>query len=467
MDDSAVPSATPARGGDGPASAASSVSTAAGTAGAAASEESVEWLHDFNSLEEISVDADTQELLVKVPSESVGRMIGRNGQVIKDLQGQSGAFINMGKDGDVHRIARISGNYPETHLCALLLVQKFTPRENAPKQEKLETMIRFCRKNRNQPHTVEEFAVPEESLGRVIGRGGHMLREIQERSHARIDLPKTAATAGHRVLVLSGSPEEIASCRDLLKAQIGLRDEQASTESQQESPSGPPGPNHNGHMRGYGPSDPLLGSRPPYYLPTYGPPSYAPYPMQYYPPPPPGYDPGMYPPPYATSYGYVPQYAPPYPPAPYGLSDMAADFGRVALSPPHEGPDPDHQVPLSHHHPGGPHAHAHMAPPLPLHATAPAFVPSMMPPPTALMPQQHEAVVPIPGELVGRLIGRQGVSVKQLQLETRTRIDVLDPSPHAVDTTRYVRITALRPENVRMCEAHIRARVAAHYGSTF
>lgn len=32
---------------------------------------------------------------------------------------------------------------------------------------------------------------------------------------------------------------------------------------------------------------------------------------------------------------------------------------------------------------------------------------------------------------VGRLIGRQGVAVKQLQMETRTRVDILDPDPNA------------------------------------
>ena len=75
-------------------------------------------------------------------------MIGKNGLVIKELQSQSGAFINMAKEGDVYRIARISGNYPETHLCALLLVQKFTSREDAPKHDKLDALIRFYKKSR-------------------------------------------------------------------------------------------------------------------------------------------------------------------------------------------------------------------------------------------------------------------------------------------------------------------------------
>jgi rRNA processing protein Krr1/Pno1 len=35
-------------------------------------------------------------------------------------------------------------------------------------------------------------------------------------------------------------------------------------------------------------------------------------------------------------------------------------------------------------------------------------------------------------EQVGRLIGRQGIAVKQLQAETKTRIDVLDADPHSM-----------------------------------
>jgi len=404
------------------------------------SDEAVESLSEFRSIEEISVDPNTNELLVKVPSEQVGRMIGKNGLVIKELQSQSGAFINMAKEGEVYRLARISGNYPETHLCALLLVQKFTPREDSRKHDKLEQLIRFCKKNRPvKPFIVENFSVPEEHLGRVIGKGGHTLREIQEQSHAKIDLPKAAAASEHhRVLMISGSPEEVAQCRELLKARITPREDGGM--------AGPEGA-HEGHEM-HGRSGHEVPSGRPYYPHPYA----AQHPYM-----PPYYATHM---PYdqmAAYWGYMyPPYAPSYPMPEH----LAADMSRVSISPSADSQDNDHTVPHMHA-PGLPGHPGHPGHPGQLHASAPTFVPSLT------LQQQHESVIPIPGELVGRLIGRQGVAVKQLQMETKTRVDILDADPNAKDTTRYVRITALRPENVRMCENHIKARIAAHYGNTF
>lgn len=39
-------------------------------------------------------------------------------------------------------------------------------------------------------YVVESFSLPSEALSRVIGKGGAMLRELQDRTHAKIDLPR-------------------------------------------------------------------------------------------------------------------------------------------------------------------------------------------------------------------------------------------------------------------------------------
>eukprot|EP00047_Mylnosiga_fluctuans_P001668 m.221373 g.221373 ORF g.221373 m.221373 type:complete len:455 (-) comp10571_c0_seq1:123-1487(-) len=386
-------------------------------------------LEEFKTFEEISVDPATSEILVKVPSELVGRMIGKGGLVIKELQSHSGAFINMAKEGEVHRIARISGNYPETHLCALMLVARFTPREDTRKHERLDALIAAFKKLRPlKPFVVENFNVPAEHVGRIIGRGGHMIRELQEQSHAKIDIPKAyPGIDSHRVLTISGSPEEVAACRELLRARISTLD---SRDGHQDSIDG-----------SFAFHDMAGGS----YVHPFSEGRFV--------------NGGMYPagfPFYQMPLGVetlaysFPPYVMPYP-VPFH-PDLSADMQRVSLSPSLDSQDGDHhgdhQVPLMH-----PPSHPAAA----LHAAAPMFVPSV----------QCESIVAVPADLVGRLIGRQGVAVKQLQAETKTRVDVLDPTPGADHSTRFVRITALRPEHVRACEAHIKARIAAHYGSAF
>ena len=93
---------------------------------------------------------------------------------------------------------------------------------------------------------------------------------------------------------------------------------------------------------------------------------------------------------YISPYGYS-MYAP-YAPTPYGpVPDITADMSRVSISPSTESQE-DHQVPLLHHVSSAlATSHPSMAP---LHASAPVFVPAFT------MQQQHESIVPIPGELV-------------------------------------------------------------------
>lgn len=549
-----------ASGASASSSALSPPSASYASAGANYTEDAA-WQADFQSIEEISVDPSTSDLLVKVPSDQVGRMIGKSGQVVRDLQGKSGAFINMGKDGDTHRIAQISGNYPETYLCAVLLVAKLTPRENTAKHEMLDRLAQFFHKNRAMPHVVESFAVPEEHLGRVIGKSGHTLRELQELSRARIEFPKTAPVAPehHRVLLISGAPEEVAHCRELLTARIsrdessgsgsgsgtatGAQDHRGEASPAASTSSLTSGHGRDSHHHHHQQQQQQLqqqrdhsraefagagGMRPPIF-PTYYNPAYGVPPMPYYGPPHMAYEQGGVMPYYMPPFAYMQPYASPYP-APYGVADMTTDMSRVSLSPSVASDSQDaaadmhsqqyqQQQMMMAQYPYHARMHAHALPyPLPspggssssiasvpgtgasttsttsspssaasglsgpayvgrrgpgfaggpgalgsgqLHAAAPTFMPGYS------MHRHHEAIVPIPAELVGRLIGRQGGAVKQLQMETRTRVDVLDPDPSAVDPTRYVRITALLPENVRLCEAHIRNRVAAHYGSMY
>jgi len=406
-------------------------------------------LEDFKTLDEISVDEGTSELLVKVPSDLVGRMIGKNGLVIKELQSHSGAFINIAKEGEVFRIARISGNYPETHLCALMLVSRFTPRDDSMKHEKLERLLTSYRKLRPlKPFVVENFNVPAEHVGRIIGRGGHTIRELQDLTHAKIDIPKACpGVDSHRVLTISGSPEEVSHCRDLLRTRIANLD--AARESHEADPNNPSvhdamspymvrrgasgitaQASYNGVYAG-SPYHLLQGGR-------------MAVPVPY----------GMDPMSYSYGYGYMPY------PMPFHSEHLSADMSRMSLSPSVESQDSDHhdhQVPHMHGHPSPPTQHT---PPAALHAAAPMFVPSLPATPC-------ETIVAVPADLVGRLIGRQGVAVKQLQAETKSRVDVLDAVPGADPHVRYVRITALRLDSVRACEAHIKARIAAHYGNSF
>jgi len=235
------------------------------------------------------------------------------------------------------------------------------------------------------------------------------------------------------VLTISGSPDEVAHCREMLKARIAGLDarEGHSDVDGHDSPGSSDASYRRPQRPLYGYPDGRLvaaGMYPPYPLFTQVP--YGIEPLY-------GFSP----------YGYVP-----YPMPFHATEHLTAEISRVSLSPSVDSQDSEHldvQPGFTHTPPPGTATT--------LHASAPVFIPTM----------QVESIVPVPADLVGRLIGRQGVAVKQLQAETKTRVDVLDPTPGSDPMTRFVRITALRPEHVRACENHIKARIAAHYGNTY
>lgn len=418
--------ASPARAPHSPAASASDLTM--GSPGTSKEQEEME--RQLLRIEEVSVEG--ADVLVKVPADLVGRMIGKHGTVIKELQLQSGAFINMSKDGEVFRIARISGGQAEARLCACLLVEKFTSADNAEKRARLEELIAHYRVVGNRPvrqYVVESFTMPAETLARIVGRGGLLLRELQDKSHAKIDLPRsTGSDEARKVVTISGTSPEVAACRELLRSVMHDYPTHYPEESYYQ----------------YDPAHQVVPSRTPYYPPHYPVPTY---PMHAYMPQS-GYADQYGQSPYMMSYpGYYPQ------------DHLAPDLSRLSLE------VDDHVVPRENHgsipliHPPAILASSMGAAQMPPSMHQQAMVPPLP------APHVNDTVISIPGEMVGRLIGRHGVAVKQLQSETRTRIDILDPSPNSSNATRYVRITGPKYENVHHCVQLIHSRMASFWGA--
>lgn len=454
-------------------------------------------LREFSAMEEFSLEPTSRNVLVRIASPLVPKLVGKSGAGIRELQNLSGASVNVSKDGAVH-IARISGTFPETHLCAILVAQRLTPRDHSARHTRLSALAAYFRSKCERAHVVEPFAVPVEHVGRVFGWGGRMLREVQELSRAKIEIPRESVPSEHaRVLHISGTREAVQTCAAMLRARMA-RDDTADhavplsesyvpesksfvpDKSSHESYSRPP-PSYPSYNTGqypyamFGPAGHVYAAPPAHHYDQYGyvVPTYAGYPGPY-----PGY--GFVPMvPAMTSAGgpYYDTYS----------DQLSADMSRVSLSPSLDSQDGDHQVPLVLA-PPSPHLHARAMPFVPSPGSSPgqhAFyhpqmgmvpvhVPHMMGmhpgagPGMGMHPavnMQHEIVMAVPAELIGRLIGRQGVAVKQLQAETKTRVDVIDADATTPSGTRYVRITALRQEHLQACQSQIQARIAAHFGT--
>lgn len=152
------------------------------------------------------------EAQVAVPAEHVGRIIGRNGQTIRHLQHQSGAVIDLVKDtrpGDAHQLVMVRGHPQSVEVGKTLLAQHLLPREDAAPPR--------------QPHVpFDAFAVvvrvPDEHVGRVIGKSGAHIREIQQTSGARVFLPKDCLPGtNYREMLVSGTRQQINACQEMVQ----------------------------------------------------------------------------------------------------------------------------------------------------------------------------------------------------------------------------------------------------------
>merc|ERR1712142_746154 len=152
---------------------------------------------------------------VKVPKEAAVHVIGQQGIVIKQVQAESGARIHF-KDEvatDTERILMVRGN-----------------QESA---QKAEMMIKQIIHDIPEVHTIDLF-VPQRFLGRLIGKNGDNIRNLQRSSKARIVIERSSDEKDPKAkkkVTLSGSAEQIDLARGLIEEQ--LEEDEAFRKKQQ------------------------------------------------------------------------------------------------------------------------------------------------------------------------------------------------------------------------------------------
>lgn len=127
---------------------------------------------------------------ISVPNAAVGAIIGAGGSNIKQMMRESGAFVNIEskKDGDpsVERVVTIKGNPDDCWRASYLVFEKMKAEGFAGNDEvRLKTAIR----------------IPKVLVGRIIGKAGKNVREMQRVTGAMIKLPEDPATQGEEVTV--------------------------------------------------------------------------------------------------------------------------------------------------------------------------------------------------------------------------------------------------------------------------
>ncbi|XP_017199346.1 poly(rC)-binding protein 4 isoform X2 [Oryctolagus cuniculus] len=179
-------------------------------------------------------------LRLVIPASQCGSLIGKAGTKIKEIRETTGAQVQVAGDllpNSTERAVTVSG-VPDAiilcvrQICAVILegfpVQgqygAVTPAEVTKLQQLSGHAVPFA-----SPSVVpgldpgtqtssQEFLVPNDLIGCVIGRQGSKISEIRQMSGAHIKIGNQAEGAGERHVTITGSPVSIALAQYLITA---------------------------------------------------------------------------------------------------------------------------------------------------------------------------------------------------------------------------------------------------------
>jgi len=153
-----------------------------------------------------------------VPSFKIGRIIGRKGAKIRELQDRSRAKIDVTDevDGD-DTVVRISGSVEQVdHAKSLIsrLIQDRNEMGNSPGKRE-----RGPPQHHQQSYEPSvSFQVPEDKCGLVIGSRGSKIREIQQETGATVDVgSRDTAVDGYITISLTGDQEACDAAEQIIK----------------------------------------------------------------------------------------------------------------------------------------------------------------------------------------------------------------------------------------------------------
>eukprot|EP00041_Stephanoeca_diplocostata_P039544 m.1634988 g.1634988 ORF g.1634988 m.1634988 type:complete len:498 (+) comp25418_c2_seq2:137-1630(+) len=201
------------------------------------------------SSEQPALDPGMTEKMVSVPNEMVGLIIGKAGATIRHIVTMSGARIQIAKEckpGESNREVTITGTPEQVVACESLVKLKAEnkplPGESASwgqgapmggmgmmgamgglPQDRKRMFGDFGGEPAAKRHdfggevaTTKVMKVPNDCVGKVIGKGGCFIKQIKELSGAGVQIAKECQPSEPdlREVVMTGTPSQLAKCEE-------------------------------------------------------------------------------------------------------------------------------------------------------------------------------------------------------------------------------------------------------------
>ncbi|XP_034452993.1 far upstream element-binding protein 2 isoform X3 [Hippoglossus hippoglossus] len=174
---------------------------------------------------------------IAVPRHSVGVVIGRNGEMIKKIQGDAGVKIQFKPDDGTgpEKIAHIMGPPDQCqHAASVItdLLQSIRAREEGgqggPPGPGAGMPPGGRGRGRGQgnwgpPGGEMTFSIPAHKCGLVIGRGGENVKSINQQTGAFVEISRQPPPNGDpnfKLFIIRGSPQQIDHAKQLIEEKI-------------------------------------------------------------------------------------------------------------------------------------------------------------------------------------------------------------------------------------------------------
>uniref|UniRef100_A0A6Q2YMS9 K Homology domain-containing protein n=1 Tax=Esox lucius TaxID=8010 RepID=A0A6Q2YMS9_ESOLU len=169
---------------------------------------------------------------VAVPRFAVGIVIGRSGEMIKKIQGDSGVRIQFKPDDGIspERIAQVMGQ-PDRCQHAVHLINDLI--QTAQERDGFGGSGGPRGRGRGRgdwgmgsPGGLQEvtYTIPADKCGLVIGKGGDTIKNINQQSGAHVELqrnPPPNTDPNVRIFSIRGTPQQMELARQLIDDKIG------------------------------------------------------------------------------------------------------------------------------------------------------------------------------------------------------------------------------------------------------
>ena len=148
-----------------------------------------------------------------IPGNKVGYVIGKGGEMIRNLQERAGVKMTVFQDSneatDMEKQLRITGLPDKVDYAQQLVNDLLTEKEIETVRLKANSFNRTNEYGTQRSNNIE-VPVPPKYIGLVIGKGGETIRRIQMESGAKVQFDTTKVDSeGNKVCQIDGNPDAV------------------------------------------------------------------------------------------------------------------------------------------------------------------------------------------------------------------------------------------------------------------